>query len=133
MKVKIKTWKQMEGEYGLYSFGSIKTEYTFTPGMEEDMPEDRIIEVDEDDNWNGWYIDNDMIDSVIVETKVKIKTWQQMESEYGLNNNGNINCHFTFTAKMEEKMPDDRIIEIDARSHWLLWEISKDMIEEVIK
>ena len=65
--VKIKTWEQMEEEFGTNSHGNILTEYIFTEDMERQMPEDRIIEVYENGDWNGWSIDEDMIDSVIEE------------------------------------------------------------------
>ena len=64
--VKIKTWEQMEKEFGLNLLGNIDCEYVFTSAMEEDMPLDRIIEVI-NENWNGWGISEDMIDSVIEE------------------------------------------------------------------
>ena len=67
--VKIKTWEEMEEEFGINSQGNILTEYTFTKYMERQMPEDRIIEVYENGDWNGWSIDTDMIDSVISETQ----------------------------------------------------------------
>ena len=63
--VKIKTWKQMEEEFGTDLLGDIKTEFFFTKGMEEDMPKNRIIKVYENDNWNGWHIDNDMIEETL--------------------------------------------------------------------
>ena len=67
--VKIKTWEQMEEEYDTDVFGDIITEFFFTKGMEKDMPENRIIEVDDDNHWLGWYIDEDMIEKVIKEEK----------------------------------------------------------------
>jgi len=68
-KVKIKTWEQMEEELGLIEKGFIDAEFGFTEEMEELMPKDRIIEIDEDVFWaeTGFYISNDMIEEVIEE------------------------------------------------------------------
>ena len=64
---------------------------------------------------------------------VKIKTWEQMVKEFGINTWNNIDCKYGFTNKMEELMPKNRIIEI----HNITWyfkdihfDISKDMIEK---
>jgi len=50
-KVKIKTWEELEKEYGLDSFGDIKnnTDYSFMKEMEEDINKkfpDRILEIE---------------------------------------------------------------------------------------
>jgi hypothetical protein len=86
--------------------------------------------------------------------KVKIKTWDKMEKEFGLNTNGNINCPCVFNKKLEADLPSDRIIEILQTDlptdkiieilqtdknlynwyvgNWGYW-ITDDMIEEVIE
>lgn len=75
--------------------------------------------------------------------KVKIKTWDKMEEEFGLDPCDDINCNSTFVSSMEEEMPEDRVIEVIKSGnsyHWttgeneweLIWEISDDMIEQVI-
>jgi len=70
MKVKIKTWSEMEKEFGLDEVGDINCEYSFVDIMENNLPEDRIIETVKDDDgdpvWftsesSGWNISNDMI------------------------------------------------------------------------
>jgi len=61
--------------------------------------------------------------------KVKIKTWKEMEREFGLNGWGDINCMCNFTKEMENKMPEDRIIVL-VNSAWKQWDISTDMISE---
>jgi len=49
-KVKIKTWKEMEKEYGVFvKKGSIKCKYAFTKGMEEEIEElncNRILTIE---------------------------------------------------------------------------------------
>ena len=69
MKVKIKTWEQMEREYGLTSLGDISTPgANFVDTMEEIMPQDRIIEVEKYGDrykWKGWVITNDMIEEFV--------------------------------------------------------------------
>lgn len=54
--------------------------------------------------------------------RVKIKTWQQMRKEYGLND-GNITCLQTFTLEMEEninKFFPDRILTIEEVNHYYI-------------
>ena len=43
---------------------------------------------------------------------VKLRTWDDMEAEFGLDKDGDINCPWNFTLNMEEKLPYDRIIEV---------------------
>ena len=65
--------------------------------------------------------------------KVKIKTWERMEEEFGLNTLRSIDCKYKFTTEMERLMPNSRIIEIDNHK-WVTEErtfyISKDMIDD---
>lgn len=80
--------------------------------------------------------------------KVKIKTWGEMEKEFGVDNVGDIKCKETFNTYMEEQLPKDRIIEIKENGmysnllphnvyDWYVdefeWNISDDMIEEIIE
>lgn len=64
--------------------------------------------------------------------KVKIKTWQEMEQEFGLDEQGDINCDQYFVVEMEADMPKDRIIEIDSENEWGEYIITEDMIKEKI-
>ena len=77
----------------------------------------------------------------MVYTKVKIKTWAKMEDEYGLDKYDDINCNLNFVDSMEVAMPEDRIIQVLQQGDKYLWdtgtganewEISQDMIEEVL-
>ena len=69
--------------------------------------------------------------------RVKIKSWKAMEEEFGLDDDEQIRCTFSFVTKMEEIMPEDRIIEVyksDKSNSWYIWKesdfwISEDMIE----
>lgn len=65
MKVKIKTWEAMEDEYGMDAIGCVSAKYGFSRIMENQMPSDRIIEVDEHNVWSGFCISEDMIEEVI--------------------------------------------------------------------
>ena len=65
--------------------------------------------------------------------KVKIKTWEQMKEEFGVDEDGFINCHSGFTPRMEKSMPEDRIVELVDGREYYVWVISEDMIEEVIE
>ncbi len=95
------------------------------------------------------YIDNDCdtinfqgIKMNLTKT-VKIKTWEQMEKEFGLDEVfGDIACRCSFVKEMEWAITKDRIIEIyeiDEHFYWEEglesneWEITNDMIEEIIK
>ena len=71
--------------------------------------------------------------------KVKIKTWEDMKKEYGLNQYGNINLMYPFLKEMENYVPEDRIIEIEKRTDegyiWVAdkfkkYIITDEMIEE---
>ena len=60
---------------------------------------------------------------------VKIKTWEQMEKEFGLTPKGNINCKNTFISDMEVAIPKNRIIILEY-DRWDGWVMTDDMIEE---
>ena len=62
---------------------------------------------------------------------VKIKTWEQMEQEFGLDKNDDIDCELSFLKVMEENMPKNRIIVLENKG-WKGWTISDDMIEEEV-
>ena len=68
--------------------------------------------------------------------KVKIKTWEKMEKEFGLTPYGDINCEHIFTEFIGNIIPKDRIIEIGHNRQWYAsgdtWFISEDMIEEYL-
>ena len=78
--------------------------------------------------------------------KVKIKSWREMEAEYGIvgrDNKSSIDCEAGFTRKMEDALPKNRIIDIHkldkypAYPVWQhkrdIWSISNDMIEKIIE
>ena len=83
--------------------------------------------------------------------KVKIKTWERMESEFGLDTINDIDCKESFNEYMEKSLPKDRIIEIVKDKKYsddvlynvyvwytntpviTQWHISDNMIEEVIE
>lgn len=76
--------------------------------------------------------------------KVKIKSWEEMEEEFGLNCAGNINCNSCFTDGMKEycgatatisAINSDEIVELTSTSSNLdfsFWTFSTDMIKKVI-
>lgn len=64
--------------------------------------------------------------------RVKIKTWDAMEKEFGLGEDGDLNMAIIFTPYMEKLMPADRVIEVERDGGRFLWEgymITEDMIE----
>jgi hypothetical protein len=44
---------------------------------------------------------------------VKVKPWDVLEKEFGVDGDGDIKCMFSFTKEMEELLPEDRIIKVD--------------------
>ena len=74
--------------------------------------------------------------------KVKIKSWERMveENDYSDKEEIYLDEDIVFTSKMEELLPDDRIIEVgglnsDGFYPWInieKWEISAEMIEEYL-
>ena len=77
MKVKIKTWDDMVEEFGIYPSGElIICDRGFTVAMENDMPKDRIIELEQPLPYDPsvwlwkegrWIITDDMIAEYIDE------------------------------------------------------------------
>ena len=67
MKVKIKTWKRLKEEFGLDAEGDIDCKDSFLPEMEEMMPDDRIICLDDERYWHDYRIYQDMIEEIISE------------------------------------------------------------------
>jgi hypothetical protein len=72
---------------------------------------------------------------------VQIKTWDEMEEEFGISDNldmGSIACKYAFNKQMEKQMPANRVIEITPYDdmideyNWEEWSISNDMIKEVL-
>ena len=75
--------------------------------------------------------------------KVRIKTWDEMVNEFGFNQKYRyIDCTFGFIQEMEQMLPEDRIIDVEAIEtggyEWAVgefweWDISDNMIAEVIE
>ena len=69
--------------------------------------------------------------------KIRIKTWEEMEKEFGLWGDENIRCHKTFIPLMEKSivaLNTDRILTIrevndDYYTTEIGWNWSDDMIE----
>jgi hypothetical protein len=66
---------------------------------------------------------------------VKIKTWDKMKKEFKTTINNTIDCKGGFSQRMEEAMPENRIIvieksDLDGSYCYNMWVISNDMIEE---
>lgn len=66
--------------------------------------------------------------------KVRIKSWEQMEFEFGLNIHKNIDCHGSFLTNMKYLCGKEIVIEeiyenlIQSIDYWI---ISFDMIEKI--
>ena len=72
---------------------------------------------------------------------VEIKTWKEMEEEFGLNKYGlSIACYNTYIREMEDEMPEDRIIEVEPQDTYYSWvdldlnyNITENMIKQIIE
>ena len=71
--------------------------------------------------------------------RVLIKTWEQMEREYGVSGTDSIHCVFSFTRSMENALPINRTIFVYNETGILTWRrpgsrssISEDMIEKIL-
>ena len=84
-KVRIKTWEKMEKEFGLTSYGDIKCDKYFTKTMENNIPENRSIEIRYNNRWdynsNSWNISEDMIEEYLPEETSESLEEPQPESE----------------------------------------------------
>jgi hypothetical protein len=65
----------------------------------------------------------------------RIKTWAEMEQEYGLASSVAIDCEWIFTIEMEQQMPEDRVIQVN-NNCWKtennFWGISEEMTAEYL-
>jgi hypothetical protein len=69
---------------------------------------------------------------------VRIKTWEEMEKEFPMNHEGALRPGgYVFTKKMEQLLPEDRVIEVtvegSATFYWYkkrMWGISEGMVAE---
>ena len=56
MKIKVKTWEELEQEFGVDELGTIKTPILYFKSMEKNMPPGRIVEVIETENSYVWVV-----------------------------------------------------------------------------
>ena len=69
---------------------------------------------------------------------VKIKDWELMKEQFGVDDDGDINCDWMFTDVMESLLPPNRIIEVDCRDGQFYWNrgvgrvyiLTEDVIEK---
>jgi len=75
--------------------------------------------------------------------KVLIKTREEMEEELELDSDGDIYIEAdkdSFTRRMEDEMPEDRIIEVEPQDTYYSWvdldlnyNITENMIKQIIE
>jgi len=75
--------------------------------------------------------------------KVLIKTREEMEEELELDSDGDIYIEAdkdSFTRRMEDEMPEDRIIEVEPQDTYYSWDdedvyynITENMIKQIIE
>ena len=63
---------------------------------------------------------------------VRIKSWEQMEKEYGLDSLNDINCKDLFTQRMKYLYNTTILIENNYTRDKYGWDISDDMIAEYL-
>ena len=123
MKVKIKDWYDMAEQYGIDEDGNIKCRYIFATEMKEYCG--KVIEV-EDVNiftYDNWVFSNEMYEVVEKwdkgKMKVRIKEWDTLAEEFGIDEDGNIDCLYSFTTDMKEccgkiiEVNEDNLLEPD--------------------
>lgn len=73
------------------------------------------------------------MDKMNIAVRVKIKEWEDMEIEFGLDEYGEIDCLFSFTSAMREHCGKMLIVEIDDDGSFRYdnWVFSRDMYELV--
>jgi len=71
--------------------------------------------------------------------RVKIKTWGELEAEFGLTAARSINCEHTMPREMDRQIPWSRVVTVAPSTYsesdimvWDEWKISDDMIEEYL-
>lgn len=53
---------------------------------------------------------------------VKIRTWDEMKSIYGLDEDGDIDVPKSFLIEMEESLPENRVISVRLDRHSVKWD-----------
>ena len=143
MKVRVKDWWAMAEQHGIDEDGDIDCLYSFTTEMKEYCG--KVIEV-EDVNiftYDNWVFSNEMYE--IVEKwdkgkmKVRIKEWDTLAEEFGIDEDGNIDCLYSFTTDMKEccgkiiEVNEDNLLEPDNANTFIYegWFFTDEMFDVV--
>ena len=123
MKVRVKDWWAMAEQHGIDEDGDIDCLYSFTTEMKEYCG--KVIEV-EDVNiftYDNWVFSNEMYEVVEKwdkgKMKVRIKEWDTLAEEFGIDEDGDIDCLYSFTTDMKEccgkiiEVNEDNLLEPD--------------------
>ena len=115
MKVRVKDWDDMLESFGVDEDGNINCRYIFATEMKEYCG--RVIEV-EDVNiftYDNWVFSDEMYEVVEKwdkgKMKVRIKEWDTLAEEHGIDEDGDIDCLYSFTTDMKECC--GKIIEVN--------------------
>ena len=145
MKVKIKDWWELAEQYGIDEDGDIKCRYIFATEMKEYCG--KVIEV-EDVNiftYDNWVFSNEMYEVVEKwdkgKMKVRIKEWDTLVEEFGIDEDGDIDCLYSFATEMKEccgkiievnegNLLEPDIINIFVYEGWLFTDEMFEIIEE---
>ena len=123
MKVKIKDWYDMAEQYGIDEDGNIKCRYIFATEMKEYCG--KVIEVEGVNifTYDNWVFSNEMYEVVEKwdkgKMKVRIKEWDTLAEEFGIDEDGDIDCLYSFTTDMKEccgkiiEVNEDNLLEPD--------------------
>ena len=128
MRVKIKTWEEMEKEFGLTMLQDIDCKAVFTKNMEKFMPEDRIVDVSEHnyDDYFIWSIDDTTYN--ISEDMISIKFLDELPDEVTIPEDEpekiEIFADDTFTLNLNAI---DSIAKANNHIHYLKWKITDNL------
>lgn len=144
MKVRIRDFEDMAEEFGLDEDGDIYCYCSFTTEMREYCG--KIIEIDRDKigkagvfEYDGWYFDNGTYD--IFKNKknddmiIRIRDWSDMMEDFGLDEDGDIDCYGSFTTEMREYcgkiIGTDEVTFIKDAFMYDDWTFTDDMYEVI--
>ena len=120
---KIKTWKKMEREFGLDENGDINTDnFAFLSEMEEQIPNDRIIKIEDSkwkDSYGTWNITPDIIETEVFDVrKMSVEKFLEMDLIKGCVEyyDNDLSCWHKYTnISFEIFVSDMELYETDYR------------------
>ena len=145
MKVRVKDWYDMAERFGLDEDGNINCRYIFSKEMKKYCG--KVIEVENVNFfvYDNWFFSNEMYEVVEEwekgKMKVRIKEWDTLSEEHGIDEDGDIDCLYNFTTEMKEycgkiievnegNLLEPDIINIFVYEGWFFTDEMFDVVEE---